>query len=130
MQSAARLEGRVAIVTGATSGMGRAIAELFAREGAAVVLGGRDVARGEAAVADIRGKGGRAAFVAGDIALPETSERLVAECQRLFGRLDVAVANAGVLGLGSVVDLPVESWKRTLASTSTRSSTSCAAPPR
>jgi NAD(P)-dependent dehydrogenase (short-subunit alcohol dehydrogenase family) len=111
----ARLRGKAAIVTGATSGMGRAIALLFAREGAAVVCNGRDPGRGATLVEAITSEGGRAAFVAGDVTLPETNDRLVAECQRLFGRVDVAVANAGVLGLGSVTELPIESWKQTLA---------------
>jgi NAD(P)-dependent dehydrogenase (short-subunit alcohol dehydrogenase family) len=109
-----RLEGKAAIVTGATSGMGRAIARLFAREGAAVVGNGRDGLRGAQLVEEITADGGRAAFVPGDVAEPATSGRLVAECGRLFGRVDVAVANAGVLGLGSVTDLTVESWRRTL----------------
>jgi NAD(P)-dependent dehydrogenase (short-subunit alcohol dehydrogenase family) len=109
------LTDKAAIVTGATSGMGRAIALLFAREGAAVVCNGRDDARGAEVVAEIEAAGGRGAFVPGDVADPQTSERLVAECRRLFGRVDVAVANAGVLGLGSVTDLSVESWRRTLA---------------
>lgn len=112
---AARLRGQAAIVTGATSGMGRAIARLFASEGAAVVCNGRDPGRGAKLVEEIAAAGGRAAFVAGDVTDPATSDRLVAECERRFGRLDVAVANAGVLGLGSVADLPIETWRQTLA---------------
>jgi NAD(P)-dependent dehydrogenase (short-subunit alcohol dehydrogenase family) len=110
-----KLGGRAAVVTGATSGMGRAIALVFAREGAAVVVSGRDAERGAAVAEQITAAGGRAAFVAGDVARPETSERLVAECRHRFGRVDLAVANAGVLGLGSVMDLSPESWRQTLA---------------
>jgi NAD(P)-dependent dehydrogenase (short-subunit alcohol dehydrogenase family) len=95
--------------------MGRAVAVLFAREGASVVCGGRDQARGTGLVEEIASTGGRAVFVGGDVAVPETSERLVAECRRLFGRVDIAVANAGVLGLGAVTELSVESWRQTLA---------------
>ena len=110
-----RLRDKTAIVTGATSGMGRAIALLFAREGAAVVGNGRHAERGAKLVDEIASYGGRAAFVAGDVTEPETNDRLVAECQRLFGRVDIAVANAGVLGLGSITDLPIASWRQTLA---------------
>src|SRR5688572_10601888 len=95
--------------------MGRAIALLFAREGAAIVCNGRDPGRGAKLVEEIGAEGGRAVFVAGDVSDPATNDRLVAECERHFGRLDVAVANAGVLGLGSVTELSVESWKHTLA---------------
>ena len=110
-----RLEGKTAIVTGATSGMGRAIAVLFASEGAAVVCGGRDHARGQSVVAQIGGAGGRAQFVPGDVADPENAERLVAEARRSFGGVDIAVASAGTLGLGAAGELPIEVWRRTLA---------------
>jgi NAD(P)-dependent dehydrogenase (short-subunit alcohol dehydrogenase family) len=110
-----RLQDKAAIVTGATSGMGRAMALLFAREGASVMAGGRDRERGATLVQEIQSGGGRAEFVAGDVSLPETSERLVDECTRSFGGVDVVVASAGMLGLGSVTELRVETWRQTLA---------------
>ena len=110
-----KLQGKTAIVTGATSGMGRATALLFAREGAAVVASGRHSERGLALVDEIRAGGGRAEFVPGDVSLPETNERLVAECRRAFGGVDTAVCCAGMLGLGSATEVAVETWKQTLA---------------
>jgi NAD(P)-dependent dehydrogenase (short-subunit alcohol dehydrogenase family) len=110
-----RLREEAAIVTGATSGMGRATALLFAGEGAAVVASGRDLERGAALVEEIRARGGRAEFISGDVSLPETNERLVAECERAFGGVDSVVACAGMLGLGSATDVPVETWRQTLA---------------
>jgi NAD(P)-dependent dehydrogenase (short-subunit alcohol dehydrogenase family) len=110
-----KLTDAAAIVTGATSGMGRATALLLAREGASVLAGGRDAARGAGLEAEIRAAGGRAEFVAGDVAEPATNERLVARCLRSFGRLDAVVACAGTLGLGPAADLPLETWRRTIA---------------
>jgi NAD(P)-dependent dehydrogenase (short-subunit alcohol dehydrogenase family) len=110
-----KLLGKAAIVTGATSGMGRATAVLFAREGASVVASGRDPERGAALVEETRGSGGRVEFVAGDVGLPETNERLVETCRRLFGGVDAAVCCAGMLGLGSATEVPVETWRQTLA---------------
>jgi NAD(P)-dependent dehydrogenase (short-subunit alcohol dehydrogenase family) len=110
-----RLEGKTAIVTGATSGMGRAIACLFAREGASVVCGGRDLERGAAVVAQILSDQGRARFVPGDVGDPENAEQLVGEARRTFGGVEVAVACAGALGLGAAGELPLEVWRRTLS---------------
>jgi NAD(P)-dependent dehydrogenase (short-subunit alcohol dehydrogenase family) len=115
MQGMGKLQGRAAIVTGATSGMGRATALLFAREGAAVVASGRDTERGRALVDEIRSAGGRVELVAGDVALPETNERLVGSCRRSFGRVDAVVCCAGMLGLGSATEVPVDTWRQTLA---------------
>ena len=110
-----KLQNKAAIVTGATSGMGHATARLFAREGASVLASGRDPERGAALVEEIRREGGRAEFVAGDVSLPETNERLVEICQRSFGGVDTAVCCAGMLGLGSATEVPVETWRQTLA---------------
>jgi NAD(P)-dependent dehydrogenase (short-subunit alcohol dehydrogenase family) len=92
--SGGRLEGKVAIVTGATEGIGAAVARRFASEGARLVLVARRREPGEALVAVIGPE--RALFVAGDVAEPETSERAVAAAGEAYGRLDVLVNNAGV----------------------------------
>jgi NAD(P)-dependent dehydrogenase (short-subunit alcohol dehydrogenase family) len=110
-----KMKERAAIVTGATSGMGRATALLFAREGASVLASGRDEARGAALVGEVRAAGGRAEFFGGDVAAPETNEALVARCVGAFGRLDSVVACAGTLGLGPAASLPLETWRRTIA---------------
>jgi NAD(P)-dependent dehydrogenase (short-subunit alcohol dehydrogenase family) len=110
-----RLQGKAAIVTGATSGMGRATAILFAREGASVLASGRDAERAGSLVDAIRGEGGRVEFVAGDVGLPATNDRLVDECRRSFGGVDIAICCAGMLGLGPAAEVPVETWRQTLA---------------
>ena len=109
------LQGRTAIITGATSGMGRATALLFAREGAAIMASGRDEARGSALVDEIRAAGGRAEFVAGDVGVAGTNDRLVEACARAFGGVDTIVCFAGMLGLGSITGVPVDTWRQTLA---------------
>ena len=109
-----KLQGKAAIVTGATSGMGRATALLFAREGAAVVASGRDPQRGRASSArSAPAAAGPSSWPA--TCLPQTNERLVEECIRSFGAVDTVVCCAGMLGLGSATDVPVETWRQTLA---------------
>jgi len=94
--AAARLQGKVALVTGSTSGIGEAIARGYAREGAKVVVSGRRPAEGEAVVASIRAAGGEATFVQCDVAEADQVQALVARTVETYGRLDVAVNNAGL----------------------------------
>src|SRR5918912_3184422 len=92
-----RLNEKVAVVTGAGSGNGLAIARAYAREGAAVVIGEFSQQRGEAAADRIERDGGRALFVQSDVRSWDDIDRLVSQTVRELGRLDVIVNNAGVL---------------------------------
>jgi NAD(P)-dependent dehydrogenase (short-subunit alcohol dehydrogenase family) len=93
-----QLAGKVAIITGAGTGIGRVAALLFAAEGAKVVLNGRREAEIAAVASEVRKKGGEAVIHAGSVAEEATAEALVALALKSFGRLDVAFNNAGVLG--------------------------------
>jgi NAD(P)-dependent dehydrogenase (short-subunit alcohol dehydrogenase family) len=90
------LQGKVGVVTGATAGLGRATAIAMAREGAAVVVTGRDPAEGEATVAEIRELGGRAVFETVDVVDEDAITRMVARALGDYGRLDIAYNNAGI----------------------------------
>ncbi|MEV7979030.1 SDR family NAD(P)-dependent oxidoreductase [Streptomyces sp. NPDC086519] len=95
------LAGRVALVTGATSGIGAATAALLAERGAHVLVAGRDVSRGEGMVAAIRERGGKVDFVAADLREAESVRRLAREAARLGGGgVDILVNNAGVFPFG------------------------------
>ena len=106
-----KLENKIAIITGATSGMGKAIATSFVANGAKVILSGRDETRGNALSAEL---GENAVFVAGDIRISEYNEQLVKTAIHHFEKLDIVSMNAGILGIGSVTDLPDELWKNTM----------------
>ena len=111
-----RLSGRIALVTGAAVGIGRAIAERLAREGASVVVADRKVDEGEAAAQALRDLGVEARFVATDVADAERVQAMIEETARVFGRLDVLVCNAGVPGpYGPADALDPADWDRVLA---------------
>lgn len=102
--------GKVAIVTGGASGIGRATAGALAREGAAVLIADIQRAAGEAAAAALVAAGGRAAFVEADIT--RDAEAMVAAAVARFGRLDIMVNNAGVFYLADFLEAPFDEWRR------------------
>ncbi len=93
-----RFDGKVALVTGGGSGIGRATAIMFARDGAKVVIGNRSEAQGQDVVKAIQSAGGEAAFLQTDVTRAEEVEALVAFAVKRFGRLDAAFNNAGIEG--------------------------------
>jgi len=106
------LKGAVAVVTGASSGIGLAVAEELAREGVAVVLGARRIERLDEAVAHIRAGGGRAESVAMDVTREADVAAAVARAQQAFGRLDIMICNAGFGYYGAVEEMDSEVMRR------------------
>jgi NAD(P)-dependent dehydrogenase (short-subunit alcohol dehydrogenase family) len=108
-----RLRGKSAVVTGAAKGIGRATAELFAREGARLVLADVD----EDGLEELRKRLGwaEAEVVVGDVSQPEEARRIVFGAVERFGRIDVLVANAGVIPLNNIVEATAEDWDRVMA---------------
>ncbi len=111
---ARRFDGQVAWITGAGSGIGRALASELARRGATVVVSGRRVAHLETVAKEIEGAGGRALPLACDVTDDDDLSRAVAQIARELGRLDVCIANAGFSVAGSIATLTAEDWRRQL----------------
>lgn len=109
-----QLDGKVAVITGGTEGIGRGIAEAFLSEGARVVLNGRNPEKGEAALAELDA-GDRATFIAGDVQSQASVEELIDGATERYGGLDVLVNNAGGSdGFNLVADLSDEAWQEAL----------------
>ena len=109
------LANKVAIVTGASSGIGEAAAKLFAQEGACVVVAARRQVELDNLVGQIEASGGQAAALAGDVKDEDFARDLVEMARRLFGGLDVAFNNAGSLGeMGPTCDLSLTAWRDTV----------------
>jgi NAD(P)-dependent dehydrogenase (short-subunit alcohol dehydrogenase family) len=106
-------EGRVALVTGAAHGIGRAACAMFAERGARVVAADVDEAAGEETVTRVREAGGEATFVRTDVSQPAEVERMVDVAVRTYGRLDFAHNNAGIVGSGlPIPEYPIADWDR------------------
>lgn len=111
----ADMSDKVALITGASSGIGRATTEAFAAKGAKVVLAARREDELAALATEIGVRGGQATFVKTDVSVATDVKRMVAHTIETFGRLDYAVNNAGIEGqLSGIADLPEEEWDRVL----------------
>jgi NAD(P)-dependent dehydrogenase (short-subunit alcohol dehydrogenase family) len=110
-----RLTGRVALITGGGSGIGRAIALAFAREGAQVAVSGRRVEKLQSVVAEIEKQGGDGLTIVSDVTNATDAERAVRETLGKFGRLNVLVNNAGVLHVSTIEGISEERWDRLMS---------------
>lgn len=109
------LNNKVALVTGASSGIGRAVALVWAREGARVVVSDTNREGGEDTVALVRAQGGEAIFLASDVGQPKDAQSLVEQAVAHFGRLDVACNNAGIGGPSApIADYPLDGWAQVI----------------
>jgi NAD(P)-dependent dehydrogenase (short-subunit alcohol dehydrogenase family) len=110
-----RLLGKVALITGGSRGIGRAIAAAYAQAGARVFICGRNFADVENALREIRAGGGTIDGVAGDIARAQDAQRIVRAALERFGAIDVLVNNAGILGPREVIaEYPLEAWEEVI----------------
>ena len=112
--SARPLEGKTAVVTGGSRGIGAAVAALLAERGAAVVVSARDADRLDAAVKDLEAMGTPVVGVTGDVSRRDDAERVVDTARERFGRLDILVNNAGITRDGLLLRMKDEDWDRVI----------------
>lgn len=110
-----RLEGKVTLITGAGSGIGRSSALLFAQEGASVVVNDLDAAKGQETVDEITEQGGNAVFVQADVTDPASVQALTDTVIAKLGRIDVLFNNAGISGVGAIHEVEPEAWDRVIS---------------
>jgi NAD(P)-dependent dehydrogenase (short-subunit alcohol dehydrogenase family) len=114
MEHMGLLQDKVVLITGATSGIGRASAKLFSAEGAKVAITGRRAAEGEDVVADIAAADGEAMFIQADLSAVASIPAIVSQVVAKFGRLDCAFNNAGVSGGGPIESVDEQTWDRVI----------------
>ena len=110
-----RLDGKTALITGAAKGIGRAIAVLFAKEGATVVINDIDTEEGPKTVQVIESNGGQAIFIKADVSKSEEVEGMIAETVKRFDAINILVNNAAIEIMGSLPDVNEEDWDRQMA---------------
>src|SRR3989475_10017125 len=108
------IEGKVVVITGASSGLGEATGRLLSAQGASVVLGARRVDRLQSLANELTGRGGKALAVATDVMRCEQVERLVDAAVQTYGRVDVMINNAGIMPRAPLERLTIEDWNRTI----------------
>jgi NAD(P)-dependent dehydrogenase (short-subunit alcohol dehydrogenase family) len=112
-----RLDGKVTIITGGGSGMGKTAAEMFAKEGARVVVSDVSEAAGEGVVSAVKAVGGEATFVRADVSREDDARAMVQHAVATYGRLDALYNNAGIMPEAdhSVIDTDVDTWDKVMA---------------
>ena len=110
-----RLAGKSAVITGAAKGIGRATADLFATEGARLIGTDIDAAGLERLRADLEARGAECATVVGDVSNPDDARRMIEAAVEHYGRLDILVANAGVIPLGAITESSADDWDSVMA---------------
>ena len=110
------LKNKIALITGAGSGIGEATTLLFARNGASVMLADMDMEGAERVLAEVKKNGGQGAMVKADVSDPKECEHMVAETVKHFGRLDIAVNNAGIGGPQAMIgEYPIDGWDKVIS---------------